>query len=134
MGESAVKIQVRTIAILTFAVIGLAACSSGPDENASPVVRAPQPSAPATVPQPYTPPAEAPAQSPAYHPVAEDQCGAAALQSLIGKPRTDIPVPLYPSKRRVVCSTCVMTQEFRADRQTIVFDSDTGLITSVKCG
>jgi hypothetical protein len=79
-------------------------------------------------------PAPAPAQSPVYHPASNDQCGAAPLQYLVGRPRTEIPVPLQPSMRRVVCSTCVMTQDFRADRQTIIFDSDTGIIKSVACG
>jgi len=134
MGESAVKHLGKISILFAFSVISLAACSSGPDEDVSPVVRAPEP-APSTAPQPYQPPSEAPAPPPpAYHPVASDQCGAATLQSLIGKPRTDIPVPLHPENRRVICSTCVMTQEYRADRQTIIFDSDTGLITSVKCG
>ncbi len=63
-----------------------------------------------------------------------DQCGASGLQYLVGKPRTEIPVPLDPGARRVVCSTCVTTREFRADRQTIVFDTETGIIKSVTCG
>ncbi len=113
----------------------LAGCGSAPQEGR------PEPGLP-SAPQPYVPPvrpmpqqsAPRPAPAPAYKPAANDTCGASALQYLIGKPRTEIPVPLQPSQRRVVCSTCVTTQEFRADRQTIVFDSDTGLITSVKCG
>ncbi len=76
----------------------------------------------------------APAPQAEYRPMADDQCGASALAYLVGKPRTDIPVPLDPGARRVVCSSCIVTQEYRADRQTITFDSDTGLITSVKCG
>ncbi|HEX7799602.1 MAG TPA: proteinase inhibitor i78, partial [Asticcacaulis sp.] len=47
---------------------------------------------------PATPPA-------ALKPMADDQCGAQPLQYLVGRPRTDIPVPLDPSTRRVVCST-----------------------------
>jgi len=106
-------------------------------------VPAPRAPAPAYVPPPPQPmpvpaqPAPAPAQqSPAQslRPMANDQCGASALQYLVGRPRTEIPVPLQPSTRRVVCSTCVITQDYRADRQTIVFDSDTGLIKSVACG
>ncbi len=112
----------------------LAGCGSAPEER-------PEPGLP-SAPQPYIPPARQtpppppprPAPAPAYRPASNDTCGAAALQYLVGKPRTEIPVPLQPSQRRVVCSTCVTTQEFRADRQTITFDSDTGLITSVKCG
>ncbi len=123
----------------------LAGCASANRENERwPEVPAPkpapsysppayQPPPPAPMPVPETPAPAAP-QSPAYRPMANDQCGAAALQYLIGKPRTEIPVPLQPSTRRVVCSSCVITQEYRADRQTIVFDSDTGIIKSVSCG
>ncbi|MCR6660955.1 MAG: proteinase inhibitor i78 [Asticcacaulis sp.] len=91
---------------------------------------------PAPVPA-YHPPVvnrPAPPPKPVYKPMVEDQCGAAALQYLVGKPRTEIPVPLDPGKRRVVCSSCIVTQEYRSDRQTIVFSSETGLIESVKCG
>lgn len=101
----------------------------------------PEPTPPAHTPPPVvhappsqTPVPQKPARAPEYKPLANDTCGAQPLQHLIGKPRTDIPVPLYPDKRRVVCSTCVVTQEFRADRQTIVFDTDSGIIRSVKCG
>lgn len=124
----------------------LAGCASGPHDGekwpqpSSPEVPA-QPAAPAyqppTQPMPQAaPPAPRPAPPPAtaYHPMANDQCGAQTLQYLVGKPRTEIPVPLEPSTRRVVCSTCVATQEYRADRQTIVFDGDTGIIKSVTCG
>lgn len=115
-------------------LLALASCASAPDEMTTapvsrpqapvetPVYRAPEQSPPAPVPQ-----AE-------YKPMADDQCGASALQYLVGKPKTDIPVPLDPGSRRVVCSSCIVTQEYRADRQTITFDSDTGFITSVKCG
>jgi len=124
----------RTL-IFSFAILALAGCSSTPDDVAAPM--------PASQAQPnretpvYRPPVErppAPAPQAEYKPMADDQCGAAALQYLVGKPRTDIPVPLNPSSRRVVCSSCIVTQEFRSDRQTITFDSDSGLITSVKCG
>lgn len=127
------KLSRKTILGLMVAAGLLAGCGSAPEER-------PEPGLP-SAPQPYVPPARQtpppaprPVPAPAYKPVSNDTCGAAALQYLIGKPRTEIPVPLQPSQRRVVCSTCVTTQEFRADRQTIVFDSDTGLITSVKCG
>ncbi len=110
----------------------LAGCGSAPEDRPDPrLPSSPQPYVPP--PRPSQPPPR-PVPAPAYRPVSNDTCGAASLQNLVGKPRTEIPVPLQPSQRRVVCSTCVTTQEFRADRQTIVFDSDTGLITSVKCG
>jgi len=125
------------------AFVLLIGCASQPHDNERwPQAPAPVPPSappvyqpPASAPIPLQQnPAPAPAQSPAYRPMANDQCGAAALQYLVGRPRTEIPVPLQPSTRRVVCSTCVVTQEYRADRQTIVFDSDTGLIKSVACG
>lgn len=129
------KLSGKTISGLAAVAVLLAGCGSAPEERPEPEPRLP------SAPQPYVPPRPAPQQSaprpapaPAYRPVSHDTCGADALQYLIGKPRTEIPVPLQPSQRRVVCSTCVTTQEFRADRQTIVFDTDTGLITSVKCG
>ena len=129
------KLSCKTISGMAVAAVLLAGCGSAPQERPEP-----EPGLPSS-PQPYVPSRPAPQQSaprpapaPAYKPVSHDTCGADALQYLIGKPRTEIPVPLQPSQRRVVCSTCVTTQEFRADRQTIVFDTDTGLITSVKCG
>jgi hypothetical protein len=74
------------------------------------------------------------AAAPAPPPKPRDSCGAVSLQYLVGKPRTDIPVPVNPAMRRVVCSTCVTTRDFVSARQTITFDSQTGLVTSVKCG
>ena len=128
------------------AFVMMAGCASHPHDNDRwPQVPPPQAPAPTYRP-PAPPPAYQPApapmpqspsaaqQSPAYGPTASDQCGAAGLQYLVGRPRTEIPVPLQPSTRRVVCSTCVVTRDYRADRQTIVFDSDTGLIKSIGCG
>jgi hypothetical protein len=75
-----------------------------------------------------------PAPTPPPPPPPKDSCGAAALQYLVGHPRTDIPVPVNPNLRRVACSTCAVTQDYVAARQTIVYDSQTGLVQSVKCG
>ncbi len=63
-----------------------------------------------------------------------DACGARSLQYLVGRPRTEIPVPLQPSMRRVVCTTCPMTQDFAPLRQTILFDADSGVVREVRCG
>lgn len=110
---------------------GLYGCASAPEDTppprTPPAVVVPSPT-PVPAPRPVPPP-----RAPEYKPLAADTCGAQALQHLVGQPRTEIPVPLHPDKRRVVCSTCVVTQEFRADRQTIVFDTDTGIIKSVSC-
>lgn len=118
---------------LTAGLAILAGCASAPESAPPPVAAHPRPSMP--VPARPEPQSQTPTTPPAaLKPMADDQCGAQPLQYLVGRPRTDIPVPLDPSTRRVVCSTCVVTQEYRADRQTITFNSDTGLITSVKCG
>jgi hypothetical protein len=114
--------------LFIFFFLGLSSCTSAPAPTP-----APRP-APAPVYHPPVVSKPAPAPKPVYKPMADDQCGASALQYLIGKPRTEIPVPLDPGKRRVVCSTCIVTQEYRADRQTIVFSSETGIIESVNCG
>ncbi len=61
-------------------------------------------------------------------------CEAPSLTYLIGKPRTNIPVPVDPSKRRVSCTTCPVTEDYRPERTDILFDQTTGLVTAVKCG
>lgn len=65
---------------------------------------------------------------------AKDTCGLADLAWLIGKPKTDIPVPVEPTRRRVYCATCAVTQDFSPERQNIVFDADTGLVVGLNCG
>jgi hypothetical protein len=122
----------RTIALGLIAA-GLYGCASAPEGPPARTQQPPAVAVPSQSPVPAPKPASPP-RAPEYKPLANDTCGAQALQKLVGKPRTDIPVPLYPDKRRVVCSTCIVTQEFRADRQTIVFDTDTGIIKSVGCG
>lgn len=63
-----------------------------------------------------------------------DQCGAWELQGLVGKHRTAIPVPVQPSRRRVICTTCPRTMDYNPQRQTIEYDPATSLVTSVTCG
>ena len=124
------KILHKGGALFALFFLGLTSCGSTPEAPVAPAPR-PTPQAPVYHPPVVSKPAPPPV---AYRPVTNDQCGAVALQGLVGKPRTEIPVPLDPGKRRVVCSSCIVTQEYRADRQTIVFSSETGIIESVKCG
>jgi hypothetical protein len=114
----------------TGALALVGACASPTAKAPTPSPQPPPPAAPVA---PASPPAPAPAVSVAPAPPA-DTCGAQPLQYLVGKPRTEIPVPLTPGNRRVVCTTCAVTQDHRAYRQTITYDSQTGLVTSVKCG
>jgi hypothetical protein len=109
----------------------LAACAA-PSSQTPP----PAPAASTAPPQAPPPPAPPPEVStpPAPTPPPKDACGASDLQYLVGKPRTDIPVPVNPSRRRVVCSSCVMTQDVVPFRQTIIYDASTGLVTGVRCG
>ncbi len=116
MGEASVKRS--TVVVLALGVIS-ASCAPTP---------------PPEVPQ-ATPPAAQPPVQPAPEPVAApDACGAAPLQYLVGRPKSQIPVPVDPSKRRVTCSTCPVTLDYREDRLNIVFDADTGTVLEVKCG
>ena len=92
----------------------------------------PPPVAPA--PAPFIAPPPPPPQQAAPPPRPTDSCGAVDLQYLIGHPRSEIPIPLQPSRRRVVCSTCPMTEDYVPYRQTIIYDVQTGLASSIKCG
>ena len=80
------------------------------------------------------PPLSAPAQSPLPQALPPDQCGARDLANLVGRPRTQIPVAVDMSRRRVVCTTCPRTQEYDPSRVTIEYDAGTGRVSSVKCG
>ena len=67
-------------------------------------------------------------------PLPADTCGAADLADLVGKPRSEIPVPIDPARRRVYCTTCMVTQDYDPSRLNIVFDAQTGIVKQVKCG
>lgn len=95
----------------------LSACSSAPSE-------APEPSGPQ--------PVAARPQEPA--PTDGDRCGAAEAQNLVGKLRTEIPVPIDPARQRVACTTCPVTMDFSPERLNFFFDAATGLIKEVRCG
>ncbi|MBI1407576.1 MAG: peptidase inhibitor I78 [Caulobacter sp.] len=106
------------VAMMTVGLSGLFACAPTP----------PPAPPPAPVVSAKPPPLPMPARPP------KDHCGAWELQHLVGRPKTDIPVPVDPSKRRVVCNTCPVTMDYRQDRLNIVFDARTGIVTEVKCG
>ena len=78
--------------------------------------------------------AEPPKAAVSATPAKGDICHAAALQYLVGKNKAEAPAPVDPSRRRVYCSTCAVTLDYRPDRLDIEFDKDSGTITAVKCG
>jgi hypothetical protein len=63
-----------------------------------------------------------------------DQCGAGAQQGLVGRPRTEVPIPIDPNRQRVACTTCPVTLDYRPDRLNFFFDAETGIIREVRCG
>lgn len=65
---------------------------------------------------------------------AAPRCEAAALAYLVGRPKSEIPAPVDPSHRRVACTACPVSQDYRPDRTDILYDANTGLITAVTCG
>lgn len=63
-----------------------------------------------------------------------DLCRAGELQWLVGKPKTEIPVPVDVVNRRVACTTCPVTQDYAPDRLNIFFDQRTDIVEQVRCG
>jgi hypothetical protein len=124
-----VKNNVKLIGYSVFLIFGLAACAStnAPPTYVDDEAEITTPYVPAPAPPPKPP-------KPKYAPVNDDLCGAKPLQYLVGRPRTEIPVPLEPSKRRVLCTSCAATQDYNPNRQNIIFDAETGIIKSVNCG
>lgn len=63
-----------------------------------------------------------------------DICRAGEMQWLVGKPKTEIPVPVDVVNRRVACTTCPVTEDFSPHRLNIFFNEQTGIIEQVRCG
>jgi hypothetical protein len=116
--------------LVAFGLAMLSGCGSAP-EPVKPLAPAYVPPKPPVAPKPAAP---KPAPPPVMKPVVEDACGAKDMQYLIGKPKTEIPIPLNPALRRVACSTCAVTMDYNPQRQTITFDANTGIVTAVRCG
>jgi hypothetical protein len=123
----------RPAAGLLLALIGLAACAPHYPTKPAAVGAAPTAEAPVLAPPPAPPP---PRQLPIprLQASARDQCGAADLQRLVGRPRTEVPVPLDPGRQRVACTACPVTEDFDPTRLNFFFDADTGRIKQIRCG
>ena len=63
-----------------------------------------------------------------------DLCRAGELQWLVGKPKTEIPVPVDVVNRRVTCTTCPVTEDFSPHRLNIFFNEETDIVEQVRCG
>jgi hypothetical protein len=118
----------RRIALATVLALVLAGCGS--DGPGSPV-ETPPPAPPA--PPPPISVAPEPISVPPAPFVPPDQCGAWELQDLVGKHRTQIPVPVEVTRRRVVCTTCPKTMDYSPTRLTIEYDAVSERVTSVAC-
>ncbi len=111
----------RWAPLAALALIAPAACAPTPLEPAGPPPAAAAP---------------APPRSPIPRPdvSVRDQCGAADLQKLIGRPRSEIPVPIDPNRQRVACTTCPVTLDFNPSRLNFFYDAQTGVIREIRCG
>ena len=131
MGEA--RVRYATAAAVLAVATALTGCADRlPVDSAGHRTALPPPAPTYSVPTTAVPPPPAPA--PAEPPKPADSCGAAELGYLVGKPRTEIPVPVDLTRRRVVCEGCPMTMDVRPERQTIYFDQGTGKVTRLTCG
>ncbi|HEX4199794.1 MAG TPA: hypothetical protein VHZ26_20340 [Caulobacteraceae bacterium] len=121
-----VGLHVAGIAAVICVVTGVARTQTVAPLTA-PAAQPVQPQQPAREPPYIAPPVSA-------APPIASRCEAASLAYLVGKPRTEIPVPVNPNTRRVSCTTCPVTQDYNPGRTDILFDAASGLITEVKCG
>ncbi|HEX5378931.1 MAG TPA: I78 family peptidase inhibitor [Phenylobacterium sp.] len=107
-------------------LLTLAACANEP---MGPPPSSPSPSS--RPPPPRPPPASTARPVPRQ---SADMCGASKFQGLVGRPRTEIPVPVMPSLQRVACTTCPVTMDYNPRRLNFFFDAESGRIKEVKCG
>lgn len=102
--------------MLGVALIALSACASGEPAPSPP---------PPTASRPAPPPSE---------PSEPDHCGLAEARKFVGRPRTEIPVPVKPDLQRVACTTCPVTMDFKEKRLNFFYDAATGIVKEVRCG
>lgn len=113
--------------------LALAACA--PSEDFLPK-RPPPTAAPAPAPPPVRspPPRSTPPPRVTPPPAPTDACGASQMQHLVGRPRSEIPIPIRPSLQRVACTTCPVTLDYNPERLNFFFDAATGIIKEIRCG
>jgi hypothetical protein len=74
------------------------------------------------------------ATDPASQPAQADECGAVKFQWLVGKPKSAIPRPPRGANWRIYSTKEIITMNYVFGRMDIVWDADTGKVTSVHCG
>lgn len=90
-----------------------------------------QTTTPATTETPATVEAP-PAPTNAAEATAQDTCGAAAHQALIGTPASGIDLATFPAGTRIVTPETMVTQDFVATRLNITTGTD-GNVASLNC-
>lgn len=113
----------KRFVLIGFSALTLSACANASTPGPA---TAPRPAPVAAAPAPVEP---APPPPP---PVS--MCKAEEHLRLIGRPRSEIPVPTDPARQRVACTTCPVTQDYREDRLNFFFDAETGIVKEVRCG
>lgn len=66
-------------------------------------------------------------------PATPKQCDASASRSLIGSHVGAVDFAAGANVR-IVCTTCMATDDYRPDRLNVRFDQETGIIKAVDCG
>lgn len=125
----------RAAALIVLALLAAGCAPTYPATAPGAAVQAPaspEPLAPPILPT-TTPAARSPIPQ-ASKAAARDACGAYELQGLVGRPRTDIPVPIEPRRQRVACTTCPQTDDVDPTRLNFLFDAQTGRIRQIRCG
>lgn len=114
--------------ILAAFALGLAACAAPEPLPTRPVGVVVLPEVGSTGRTPYV------QQTPVQLQDPNDLCRARPLQWLVGRDRSEIPVPVDLTNRRVACTTCPRTEARSPYLLNILYDAGTNRVTEVSCG
>jgi hypothetical protein len=119
------QLMAATAATLALgALVGCASDEPGPKPPPGPAAtHAAPPPVSTAAPPPVSPPA-----------LPKDACGADEAQRLVGRPRSEVPIPMRPALQRVACTTCPVTMDYNPRRLNFFYEASSGIIKEVKCG